>query len=216
MNNIKTIFFDYDGTLHDSMKIYMPAFIKAYEYLVLNKLAPKKTWTTSDIKVFLGQNPKEMWESFRPKLDLETIKTVSRIISNSMEEDINSNKAVLYEGSIQVLQYLKSKGYKMVYLSNSKNYYMEAHQKSFNLGKYFDKLICSEMYGFIPKKQILELIKNEFPGEMVMIGDRIHDMESGYHNKIHTIACDYGYGSQEELKDAELHIQDIRDLLHIL
>ncbi len=56
----------------------------------------------------------------------------------------------------------------------------------------------------------------KFPGEMVMIGDRIHDMESGYHNMIHTIACDYGYGSTNELKDAELHIQDIRDLLHIL
>lgn len=216
MNNIKTIFFDYDGTLHDSMKIYMPAFIKAYDYLVINKHAPQKSWTESDIKVFLGQNPKEMWESFKPKLDSETIKTASRIISNSMETDILSKKAVLYEGTIQVLQYLKSKGYKLVYLSNSKNYYLEAHQKIFNLTKYFDRLICSEMYGFIPKKQILEQIKNEFPDEMVMIGDRIHDMESGYFNQIHTIACDYGYGSEDELKHAELHIKDIRDLMNIL
>ena len=216
MHNIKTIFFDYDGTLHDSMKIYMPAFLKAYDYLVEHKYATKRTWTTSDIKVFLGQNPKEMWESFTPKLDSEIIKIVSQIISKSMEEDIYSNKAVLYDGSIQVLEYLKSKGYKLVYLSNSKNYYLDAHQKSFNLSQYFDKMICSEMYGFIPKKLILEQIKSEFSGEMVMIGDRIHDMESGYHNNIHTIACDYGYGSPEELKDAEFHIQDIRDLLHLI
>ena len=216
MNNIKTIFFDYDGTLHDSIKIYMPAFLKAYQYLVDHGHAPERVWTEIDMKVFLGQNPKEMWESFSPKLDSETIKTVSQIISKSMEEDINSNQAILYEGAIEVLEYLKSKNYTLVYLSNSKNYYMDAHRKNFNLSIYFDKLICSEMFGFIPKKNILEQIKHEFPGEMVMIGDRIHDMESGYHNKIHTIACDYGYGSDDELKDADVHIQDIRDLFQLL
>jgi len=215
MKNIKTIFFDYDGTLHDSMKIYMPAFLKAYEYLVQNQLAPKRTWSISDIKVFLGQNPKEMWEMFEPKLNAEIIQKVSQIISTNMKEDIDSNHAILYDGSIEVLQYLKSKGYRLVYLSNSKIYYMEAHQKSFNLSKYFDLILCSEMFDFIPKKNILEQIKNEFPGEMVMIGDRIHDMESGYYNNIHTIACDYGYGTEEELKNAELRIKDIRDLINI-
>jgi phosphoglycolate phosphatase len=216
MKNIKTIFFDYDGTLHDSMKIYMPAFLKAYEYLVQNHLAPKRNWSASDIKIFLGQNPKEMWEMFEPKLNAETIQKVSQIISNSMKEDIELNQAVLYDGSLEVLQYLKSKGYRLVYLSNSKTYYMEAHQKSFNLSRYFDMMVCSEMFDFIPKKIILEQIKKDFPGDMVIIGDRIHDMESGYFNNVHTIACDYGYGSKEELKDAELHIQDIRDLMNIL
>jgi len=98
MKNIKTIFFDYDGTLHDSMKIYMPAFLKAYEYLVQNQLAPKRTWSISDIKVFLGQNPKEMWEMFEPKLNAEIIQKVSQIISTNMKEDIDSNHAILYDG----------------------------------------------------------------------------------------------------------------------
>ena len=32
--NIKNIVFDYDGTLHNSIKIYAPAFREAYNYLI--------------------------------------------------------------------------------------------------------------------------------------------------------------------------------------
>ena len=31
---MKYIIFDYDGTLHNSIKIYKPAFMTAYDYLV--------------------------------------------------------------------------------------------------------------------------------------------------------------------------------------
>ena len=34
MNKKINIIFDYDGTLHNSIKIYGPAFRKAYEYLI--------------------------------------------------------------------------------------------------------------------------------------------------------------------------------------
>jgi len=34
LEGIKTIYFDYDGTLHNSNKIYAPAFRKAYDFLV--------------------------------------------------------------------------------------------------------------------------------------------------------------------------------------
>ena len=33
---MKYIIFDYDGTLHNSIKIYKPAFMTAYDYLVDN------------------------------------------------------------------------------------------------------------------------------------------------------------------------------------
>jgi len=36
---VRTIFLDYDGTLHDSLKIYARAFKKAYAYLVKEGLA---------------------------------------------------------------------------------------------------------------------------------------------------------------------------------
>ncbi|MCD8506009.1 MAG: hypothetical protein LRY37_02510 [Alkalibacterium thalassium] len=42
LSHVRTIIFDYDGTLHDSSKIYIPAFKRAYDYLVKNNKAEEK------------------------------------------------------------------------------------------------------------------------------------------------------------------------------
>ena len=40
MENIKTIIFDYDGTIHDSTKIYSDAFRIVYQQMVKEGEAP--------------------------------------------------------------------------------------------------------------------------------------------------------------------------------
>ena len=216
MKKYKTIVFDYDGTLHESLAIYQKAFLKAYDYLVNQNLQPKKTWTEQEIGAFLGQNPKEMWASFKPSLSDEVIQYVSNLIGEDMKASIIRGEAKLYDNTLFVLETLKKEGYHLVYLSNSKTYYMEAHKYAFQLEQYFDSMICSEMYHYIPKKHILERVKQAFEAPMLMVGDRIHDMETGYHNGIDTVACTYGYGTESELKDATYHIHDIKELLDIL
>ncbi len=212
MKEIKTIIFDYDGTLHQSMAIYENAFREAYQSLVDIKKAPMREWTYDDIKVFLGQNPKEMWKSLNLSLDDDMIERASTIISMSMKDQIKKGKAVLYEGAIDVLAYLKKKGYKLIYLSNSKRYYMDAHKKAFGLDRYFDLMLCSEDFNYIPKEDIIEKVKHEVIGKACVIGDRIHDIKAGLAHQFDTIACDYGYGSVDELKDANVHIQSIEAL----
>lgn len=214
--NVKTIIFDYDGTLHNSYHIYAPAFLKAYEFLVLQGKVEPKVWKSEEIKSFLGMNPKEMWESFEPKLDLNMQKEAGMLISKEMEKQINDGNAILYDGALDVLKYLKSKGYYLIYLSNSKTYYMNAHQVFFNLNDYFDHMICSEDYNYLSKSEILEKIKHELDEEIIIIGDRKHDFEAANHHKLKSIGCNYGYGTKEELKKASYIISDIKDLYHIL
>ncbi|MDX9691404.1 MAG: HAD family hydrolase [Acholeplasmataceae bacterium] len=216
MNDVKTIIFDYDGTIHHSLIIYEKAFKEAYQYLVKLGIAPVKHWHQDEIKKFLGQNPKEMWESFFLRLSDETIQKASSIIGLSMKEQIESGKAVLYDGAIELLSYLKQKGYKLIYLSNSKRYYMDVNKNAFKLGQYFDLMICSEDYNYLSKTEIIKKIRHEFIGEIVIIGDRIHDIEAGNKNNLYTIACDYGYGSSEELMTANIHIENINQLYDIL
>jgi phosphoglycolate phosphatase len=215
MNDIQTIIFDYDGTLHHSLIIYENAFKEAYQYLVKRGIAPVKNWKTDEIKKFLGQNPKEMWDSFFLRLDEETIFQASSIISQSMKKQIDEKKAVIYDGALEILTYLKNKGFQLIYLSNSKRYYMEANILAFNLDKYFDLMICSEDYGYIPKGEIIHKIKSKLQGNAAVVGDRIHDIAAGIEHEFVTIACDYGYGSLNELKQATYHIKDIKDLYKI-
>ncbi len=214
--NVKTIIFDYDGTLHNSYHIYAPAFLKAYQFLVLQGKVEPKVWKSEEIKSFLGMNPKEMWESFEPKLDLNMQKEAGMIISKEMENQINNGKAILYDGALDVLKYLKSKGYYLIYLSNSKTYYMDAHKRHFKLDDYFDQMICSENYNYLSKSEILGIIKHELDEEIIIIGDRKHDFDAANHHDLKSIGCSYGYGTKEELKKASSQISEIKDLYHIL
>ncbi|HOI46926.1 MAG TPA: HAD family hydrolase [Bacilli bacterium] len=214
-SDVRTIVFDWDGTLHESMHIYKPAFIKAYDYLVKHKIAQKKVWENSEIEAFLGKNPKEMWESFTPKLSSNTIEKVSTIISKHMLTLIKKRKAKLYDGALDVLRELKRNGFVLVYLSNSKTYYMEAMREAFHLDEFFDFMQCSEMYDYIPKPEILKKIKSVLPQKILMVGDRYLDIDTGVENGAHTIGCLYGYGTMEELNRADNHIKSILELIKV-
>lgn len=212
----KTICLDYDGTIHDSIKIYYKAFLKAYDYLVETGYQPKRDWSKDEVKLFLGQNPKEMWESFKPSIPEDVIQIASKMIGETMTKMIQDGIAELYPHAIETLKYLKDQGYYLIYLSNSKNYYMEMNKKAFNLDLYFDEFIVSEMYNYVPKKEILASIKNRLPQPILMVGDRIHDMESGIYNEIDTVACLYGYGRPYEFEGTTYQINDIIELKNIL
>lgn len=209
---VNTIFFDYDGTLHNSITIYFQAFIKAYSFLVENKLAAPRQWREEEISKWLGYNSKEMWSAFMPELSENYRDKCSQIIGQEMKSQIDSGKPKLYEGSLETLQYLKNKGYELVFLSNCGIYYMNAHKSLFKLDNYFNDFICSEEYDYIPKHEILKKVKNKYAQDMVIVGDRAHDIEAGKANNIYTIGCNYGFSSKNELNDADIIIEDIRDL----
>jgi phosphoglycolate phosphatase len=212
----KTICLDYDGTIHDSIQIYYKAFLKAFDYLVQHGHQAKKEWTKDEVKRFLGQNPPEMWASFQPAIPPEVISVVSKMIGEAMRDSILNHEGVLFEGALDTLAYLKEKGYTLVYLSNSKNYYMEINKNEFQLDRYFDLFVSSEMYDYIPKKDILKKLKSTLPQPILMVGDRIHDMESGHTNQIDTVACLYGYGKDEEFIGSTYQIDNIRALKTLL
>ncbi|MFZ7120889.1 MAG: HAD family hydrolase [Eubacteriaceae bacterium] len=214
--NVKTIFFDFDGTIHDSIYVYKPAFQKAYDYLVENNLAKEKIWTNNEIAKWLGYNSKDMWKAFMPDLDENITKIASKIIGSEMENQIRNNSGTLYSGTIEVLQYLNDKGYILVFLSNCGTYFKNLVTDHYKLDKYFQNIICSQDYNFIPKYEILKNIKHNYPKEMVIIGDRIHDIEAGIKNSILTIGCSYGYGSKKEINKSNYIVNSIKELMNFL
>lgn len=210
--SIRTIFFDYDGTLHNSIKIYAPAFRKAYDYLVKEGLAEERQWTEKEISRWLGYNAQDMWRTFMPQLAEEKREKCSRIIGDEMKALVEEGKSALYEGTLETLGYLKSKGYKLVLVSNCGSYYKECHTRHFKLEQYFEEFACSQEYDFIPKYDILKIIRPKYPENMVIVGDRKHDIEAGNKNHIYTIGCSYGFPLEGELDAADMLIDDIREL----
>ncbi len=211
-SNIKTLFFDYDGTIHNSIKIYGPAFRKAYSYLVEEGFAVKREWSDKEISYWLGFNPQEMWEKFMPDLEEHIRSKCSAMIGEEMKSLTDKGKPELYEGALDTLKYLKSRGYRLIFISNCKISYRDSHSRLFGLGDYFEELVCSEEYNFIPKYEILRDIKGKYPEKMVIIGDRFQDIEAGKKNDIYTIGCSYGFPLEGELDEADLIIENISEL----
>jgi len=216
LENVKTIVLDYDGTLHDSINIYGPAFRKAYQFLVDQHQVPSRTWEDKAIIKWLGLSSKEMWEAFMPNLDSELREQAGNMIGEEMKNLLQNKKAVLYEGALETLEYLKNRGYKLIFLSNCSRTYMDHSRELFGLDHYFDEMLCAQDYDFIPKYEILSKFMGQWEAEIVVVGDRNKDMEAGKQNNLQTIACLYGYAQGDELKDADYKINHIKELCKLL
>jgi len=215
MDKIKTIIFDWDGTLHKTGSLYRRAVSDAHRWLVENGHSEPREITEETTNKYLGMTAAQMWEDFMPQLDADIKAQGEAIVARRMVELVREGSAVLYDGVAETLDALKAAGYELVILSNCKNGYIEAHREAFNLDKWFSAYYAAENYDFIPKEEIFEDIKKKHPGGYAVVGDRDSDMVTVKMHGLYGIGCLYGYGSRSELGDADVLIDDIRDIKNI-
>ncbi len=208
------ILFDFDGTLHNTKKLYGDAFRRAYEYLVKEGYAEERYYSDDDVSKYLGVTAPEMWKSFMPDLPKETVKKASGIIGDEMLEGILGGRAVLYDGITETLDTLKDDGHRLMVLSNCRVDYMDAHRKALGLDRWFEDYFCGEAFGFIPKEEIFSFVREKYPdSESIMVGDRDSDILVGTKNHIPSVGCLYGFGTAEELKDASVLVSSPTEII---
>ena len=128
----------------------------------------------------------------------------------------------VFDDVAQTLEALKSKGYRLFLATAKPEVYARQILDHFDLLKYFDYPYGSELNGERTNKgelitYILEKEKLN-PEECLMVGDREHDIFGARKNAIETIAVEYGYGSKQELDEAEpkTRIAKFSELLNLL
>lgn len=206
------LIFDYDGTLHQSMLTYAPAFRATCKMLADMGYMSAKEYTDDEISYWLGFNSTDMWNNFLPDV-LADVKEKARIfLGQDMGNRIENGEGALYPHAEKVLAELKSQGHTLIFLSNCRVKYMERHSRVFGLNRYFDYFYCCEEYDFIPKYQIFRLFSLQHKGQFVVIGDRFHDIETAEKNGLKSIGCGYGYGNPDELAAADIIVDDITEI----
>ena len=197
-----TIIFDFDGTLHDSMFIYREALNRGYQWLVERGQARPRVLTEADMEANIGLTSEEAWTRMAPEIPWSVSKGAAAQVGIIMDELIDDGTARLFPGVPAMLQQVKDAGHALVFLSNCRNAYRDAVRRAFGFDAYFDAYYTAEQFHEIPKEQIFESIRADFPGPYVVVGDRDKDLAVARVHGLPSIGCLYGYGSREELAGA--------------
>ncbi len=219
MSDKPVLIFDYDGTIHETLRVYGPAIQHAIEtYRQKGVLSDEKVRGVSmdTIAGWLGMNAKQMWLQFAPELSQQMRDAISDEVGAYMIAALQRGDARWYEGAQVVFDTLKAKGYQMIILSNSKKKTGEIHFKHFQMHKWFDAWYDCESYDWKPKSEIIKEIVKVYGNDVIVIGDRKSDMDAARSIGAESVGCRYGYGSLEELAEATYQIQTIQELLTVL
>ncbi|SHH94903.1 HAD family hydrolase [Clostridium grantii] len=193
----KHIFFDLDGTLTDSKL----GITKAIQY-ALNKEGIEEI-DLSKLEKLVGP---PLNETFSKDFNFDEI-TTERAINNFREyfSDTGIYENNLYAGVLELLNDLKEKGYTISIATSKPTVYAERIINHFHIEKYFHKIVGSNLDGTRNSKaEVIEYLLKEIGmngnEDIVMIGDRKHDIEGANLNNLNCIGVLYGYGSLEELQ----------------
>lgn len=202
-----TVFFDYDGTLHNSMAIYGPAFRHAYAWLVAEGHMPPREFSDEWISQWLGFTTEAMWTTFAPELPEEIWRTAAALVGAEMDRRTTEGEAQLFEGVPEMLTELKRRGYELAFLSNCRTAYGVVHREMFGLDRWLSAYYSAEDFDDIPKWRIYQKVAHKHPYPQVVVGDRFHDLDVAARAGIPSVGCAYGFGREGELDQATALVQ---------
>lgn len=210
----KAILFDLDGTLTESGE----GITKSVQY-ALEKVG-KPEPDLEKLRVFVGP---PLLEQFMKYADLDE-ETGRQAVAYYRERysvtGIFENR--VYPGVKEMLEELRMKGYLLAVASSKPENYVKQILDYFELTPYFHEIVGSEMNGNRTRKsQVIEeaLIRLKLSGhreQVLMVGDKEHDVLGAREAGVECVAVSYGYGTMEELEAANpLRIVDsAKELLH--
>lgn len=214
-NNFKYILFDLDGTITDSGEGITKSVqysLKYFDILVDN---------LEDLNKFIGPPLKDSFKRYYNFDDEKAELGLKKYREYYSEKGIYENK--LYDGITEILEALKKNNKKIILATSKPEVYAKQILKYFKIDKYFDFVAGSDFEETRVKKG--EVIKHALEGteiselsEVIMIGDREHDVIGAKENNIKSIGVLYGYGDVVELTQAraEYIVKTPNELLKII
>ncbi len=196
----KYIFFDLDGTLTDSM----PGIVKSVQHAL--KHYGIEVEDLNELKPFVGPPLVESFQKYYGFTKEQSLEAITVFREYYTEKGWCDNAP--YGGIEFVLQNLIASG-KKLYVATSKPEWMAKKVlEHFCLDFYFEFIGGAESDETRSKKDeviqyVMESCGLQNTEEIVMVGDRSHDIIGAHKSGLEAVGILYGYGDREEMEQAK-------------
>ena len=198
------VVFDLDGTLIDSLSEIHAAVVLTLEERTIEAVS------IQEIALLVGQPPATF---FAGRVEPSQVaEAVSRFRFHL--EGIAGTQARIYDGTIDVLEFLVSRDIPMAVASNKSNRLAECVIDRMGLSKYFAVVQGTDGLKSKPAPDVV-LKALGLLGRLdgYMIGDTLADVEAGRAAGLKTIGIGHGPGRGTGLERADFRVSDMPDLL---
>lgn len=192
------VLFDLDGTLSDSA----PGILGALRYAFAANGLPPLDATTE--RVLLGP---PFYESLPPLIGGE--EKLPAVIDAYREKYGAGGMfdASVYDGVREVLAMLYVSGVRLAVATSKPEYYARPIIEHLGLAEFFETVGGDELDGSLGTKalvieKVLGRLGSPGPSDVMMIGDRAHDVVGAREHGIRCIGAGWGYGMPGELEKA--------------
>ena len=209
----KHILFDLDGTLTDPMMGITKSVRYALNYygIEVNDL--------NDLLPFIGPPLRDSFKEYYGFDEAKANEAVEKYREYYKTDGIFDNK--VYQGMVECLQTLKDNGKKLYVATSKPEFFAKQIIEHFSLSKYFEYVGGSEFNSREKKAEVIEYVlkTNQIDNDdVIMVGDRKHDIIGAHENKIPCVGVLYGYGTEDELKQyqADYLVSTVEELSELL
>lgn len=195
------LLFDLDGTLTDPAEGITNGFINALKYFGIE--IPSYETLCS----FIGP---PLIDTFKTQFGFDeeqSLLGVKKYREYFGTVGLFENR--VYDGIPELLQGLKDAGYRLLVATSKPEEYSIRICDKFGLSKYFEKICGSNMDESRARKaEVIAYaldsagISEEEKSTVLMIGDRLHDIEGAKENEIESCGILFGYGDRAEHEKA--------------
>lgn len=195
----KYILFDLDGTVTDpEVGITLSVAYALRHYGI-------EVEDTHSLRKFIGPPLHDSFIDFYGFSREKAFEAVDKYRERFAETGIFENEP--YDGIHELLSQLASEGYIMAIASSKPEVFTKRIIEHFGLSPYFTEVCGSELDGSRTNKAeviayALEKLGSPAGENVVMIGDRHHDIAGAKKNGLTSIGVLYGFGCEDELREA--------------
>lgn len=210
LQDTRVIIFDIDGTLLNSVYFNVENMNNTLEHFdYVYRVSEER------VRGYLGCTAEEYYKGVLDESCVERWEEI-RAYNRAHMAEAMAAYGKEFEGVENTFSILHKRGYKLVLYSNCSRAYMESALDVLGIRNYVDYAECVKDNG-LAKPQLLAKILKMYEGcKGVVVGDRIHDIEAAHWNHIPCIAALYGFGQEEEMKEADYTLYSIKELPALL